>query len=221
MSTLFESRLYEAARQLDLQLEHEQVQFLLAYLQQLERWNRTYNLTAVRDPEQMLIQHIFDSLAVVPAVYHILDKKPVSECIIIDVGSGGGLPGIVLAIAGGWTVHCVDAVEKKAAFLRQMSASLKLPNLHAHHARIEQLDPFGADIVISRAFSSLKDFVDLAGHHASRTGVLLAMKGRTPHDEIRALEADSDWVVTQQTRLTVPELEAQRCVLHLSRQGQV
>lgn len=215
----YRPRLKNAAEQLDISLSTEQQDKLLLYVEQLERWNRTYNLTAIRDIEQMFIQHIFDSLAVFPIVHRILDKNTVQGGVIVDVGSGGGLPGIVLAIAAPWTVHCVDSVQKKMAFVRQMSGVLDLPNLQAHHARIEKLEPFDADIVISRAFSSLVDFVCLAGNHIKNDGYLLAMKGHKPEDEIIALEAETPWRVDSIETLSVPELDAQRCVLRLSREG--
>lgn len=219
--TGFKARLQRAADKLQLSLTQEQIDKLLTYVEQLARWNRTYNLTAIRETDQMLVQHIFDSLAVVPVVKQILDKKPVSEFTIVDVGSGGGLPGVVLAIAAPWSVHCVDAVQKKMAFVRQMSGKLELPNLQAHHARVETLEPFEADVVISRAFSSLSDFARLAGQHASDGGCLLAMKGREPDDEIAALRAEKSWEVESIETLSVPELDAHRCVLRLSRQGKL
>lgn len=218
-NTALKSRLQNAADYLQLSLTPEQGDKLLLYVEQLARWNRTYNLTAIRDTDQMLVQHIFDSLAVVPIVSEILDKKTVSDFTIVDVGSGGGLPGIVLAIAAPWTVHCVDAVQKKMAFVRQMSGKLELPNLQAHHARVETLEPLNADVVISRAFSSLVDFARLAGQHVADDGVLLAMKGREPDDEINALLTEKTWNVDSIETLSVPELDAHRCVLRLSRQG--
>lgn len=218
---IYRPRLQSAAESLNISLTQEQQDKLLLYVKQLERWNRTYNLTAIRDIQQMLIQHVFDSLSVLPVVCSLLDKNTVDESVIVDVGSGGGLPGIVLAIAAPWTVHCVDSVQKKMAFVRQMSGVLDLPNLQAHHARIEQLDSLSADIVISRAFSSLVDFAKLAGNHVKSGGSLLAMKGRTPDDEITALEAETNWRVDSIETLCVPELDAQRCVLRLSREGSV
>lgn len=212
-------RLQVAASELNVTLSSEQIDKLLLFVEQLNRWNRTYNLTAIRDPGQMLIQHIFDSLAILPEIHRILDKKTVYESVIVDVGSGGGLPGVVLAIAAPWTVHCVDSVEKKMAFVRQMSGTLGLPNLHSHHARVESLDPLDADLVVSRAFASLIDFARLAGKHVRQDGYLLAMKGREPDDEIAALHAENTWKVLSIAKLSVPELDAQRCLLRLSRQG--
>lgn len=215
----FEARIVAACDALKLTLQPEQIDQLLLYLEQMHRWNRVYNLTAIRDPEQMLTQHIFDSLAVIPVIYSALDKKPVDQITIVDVGSGAGLPGVVLAIVAPWDVHCVDSVQKKMAFVQQMAGKLQLPNLNAHHARIERLDPFNADIVISRAFSSLADFTALAGRHLSADGCMLAMKGRLPDDEIAVLKAAQEWNVDSVETLSVPELDAQRCVLRLSRQG--
>lgn len=216
----YRQRLAAAAQVLDLELSAEQVDTLLAYIAQLQRWNRTYNLTALREPEQMLVQHLFDSLTVVKPLSNILDKNIVEKPCIADIGSGAGLPGVILAILRPqWQVHCIDAVEKKMAFVRQMSAVLKLPNLHAVHARVETLPSLNADIVISRAFASLLDFATLAGQHVSAGGQLAAMKGREPQDEIATLQQQTNWRVRQIQTLLVPELNAQRCLVWLSRQG--
>src|SRR3546814_20310829 len=110
----------------------------------------------------MLIQHVFDSLTILPNILEILDKKTVKNITVVDVGSGAGLPGVVLAIMQpDWSVYCIDAVEKKMAFVRQMSGVLRLPNLQAVHQRVETLAPYQADIVVSRAFASLIDFASL------------------------------------------------------------
>lgn len=216
----FEQRTLKASQALGLNLSIEQINTLQLYLQQLNRWNKTYNLTALRDPELMLVQHIFDSLAVVPAVQAIAKNKTSEELKIVDVGSGGGLPGVVLAVMGStWNVHCVDAVEKKMAFVRQMSAVLKLKNLHAHHVRIEQAEYFDADLIISRAFASLVDFVSLSEKHLKPTGQIIAMKAKYPAEEISLLEEQTDWRVTSIEELTVPELEAERCLVYLKKGG--
>ena len=216
----YSERLAAAADVLGLDLGKQQSATLLEYIAQLQRWNRTYNLTALREPEQMLVQHLFDSLSVVNPVNQILDKNTVYEPSIVDVGSGAGLPGVVLAILRpGWTIRCIDAVEKKMAFVRQMAGVLRLPNLHAVHARVETLPSFQADVVISRAFASLLDFATLAGPHVSQGGQLAAMKGREPLDEIATLEQRTDWRSSHVQTLHVPELNAQRCLVWLSRQG--
>ncbi|NYT61463.1 16S rRNA (guanine(527)-N(7))-methyltransferase RsmG [Alcaligenaceae bacterium] len=216
----YRQRLVAAALELNLELGMEQADTLLAYMAQLQRWNRTYNLTALREPDQMLVQHLFDSLSVVVPLTEILDKNTVLNPCIVDVGSGAGLPGVVLAVLRPhWQVHCIDAVEKKMAFVRQMAAVLRLSNLHAVHARIEALPPFNADIIVSRAFASLLDFATLAGQHVDARGQLAAMKGREPHDEVVTLEQQTEWRVRQIQPLLVPELNAQRCLVWLSRQG--
>jgi len=212
----FPQRLDDACRQLQLAPDAAQRDRLLRYVDQMARWNRTYNLTAVRDPGQMLVQHIFDSLAAVPALDRALD--PAGPAALYDVGSGGGLPGAVLAILRpGWQVSCVDAVEKKTAFVRQMSGALALPNLHARHARVEALDPAGCDLVISRAFAALEDFASLAGRHVRDGGHLVAMKGKTPDAEIDALHAQGAWEAWKVEPLAVPELDAQRCLVWMRR----
>lgn len=213
-------RLQKACNALDVSLDAVQQEKLLKYISQLQRWNKTYNLTAVRDPEQMLIQHIFDSLSVVKPITDKFINGSKANAKIMDVGSGAGLPGVVLAIANPeWEVVCVDAVEKKMAFVQQMSAVLELPNLQATHHRVETIPPFNADIVISRAFASLVDFVSLAGRHVSNDGCMLAMKGRQPEEEIIELKDQSAWSVTEIKPLLVPELDAQRCLVYLSHQG--
>lgn len=212
-------RLQAAGQALGLTLSAEQEEKLLSYLAQLQRWNRSYNLTAIRDPEQMLIQHLFDSLSIVPAVNSILYKNTVNP-VVVDVGSGAGLPGVVLAIMfPAAAIHCVDTVEKKATFIRYAAGVLRLPNLQAHHARIEHLPPFQADLVVSRAFASLADFASLAGRHVAPHGQLLAMKGREPLEEIEELSSTTSWRVGGMDTLQVPELDAQRCLVWLTQQG--
>ncbi|MGE8546044.1 MAG: 16S rRNA (guanine(527)-N(7))-methyltransferase RsmG [Alcaligenes sp.] len=222
MSADFNPRLIQAMKALGLEADPETVRQLLAYIQQLQRWNRTYNLTALRDPDQMLVQHIFDSLSVVrPFQEHLANDVAVDKSVrIVDVGSGAGLPGVVLAAScSTWNITCIDAVEKKMAFVRQMVGTLGLPNLRALHVRVEQQPPLEADIVVSRAFSSLLDFVNLAGRHVREGGRIAAMKGRVPEEEIAALQDQSAWKVERIEPLTVPELEAQRCLVWLVQQG--
>ncbi len=210
-------RLRDALHALGLVLDDDRQETLLRFLTELQRWNRTYNLTAIRDPEEMLVHHLFDSLSVIPVLDNILDKNTVSTPVILDVGSGGGLPGIVIAIVRPWDVHCVDAVSKKTAFVRQMSARLGLPKLKAHHARVEALESLQANIVICRAFASVADFVALAGHHAAPGASLIAMKGQPTRDELDALAQLSDWRLSATHTLEVPELVAQRCALQINR----
>lgn len=216
----YADRLQDAASLLGVQLDEHQSKTLLSYIEQLLRWNKTYNLTALRDPEQVLIQHVFDSMAAFNPLAEVLDKNTAINAKLIDVGSGAGLPGVVLAVLKpAWEVCCVDAVEKKTAFVRQMSGALALPNLHARHARIEAVPLLDADIVVSRAFASLSDFATLAGAHVNEMGHLVAMKGREPVEEIEALHRDTPWRVGRIQPLVVPELNAQRCLVWMSRQG--
>lgn len=219
-------KLVRDASSIGLDLDIDQVEALVEYLAQMLRWNRTYNLTAIRDPEAMRVQHLVDSLSVIPALARRIqqdstdrDNPPGREqtARIMDVGSGGGLPGVVLAIAQpAWQIRCVDAVEKKTAFVRQMAGVLRLPNLSASHARVETIEPAECDIVISRAFASIEDFAALAGRHVRVGGTLAAMKGRQPDDEIAAVLASGEWRLDVVQALEVPGLDAQRCMAFLS-----
>jgi len=192
---------------LGLASSESQTVALLSYLDLLQHWNATYNLTAVRDRAGMLTQHLADCLAVVSPL-----QRHAGQGRLLDVGSGGGLPGVVIAtLLPGWDVTCVDTVAKKAAFVRQVAGALALPHLHAVHARVEnlQLPPF--DVITSRAFSTLADFTALTRRHLAPGGVWLAMKGRVPDDEIAALPSDID--VFHVEPLQVPGLDAQRCLI--------
>ena len=200
---------------LALGLSDAQVALLMEFLALLQKWNKVYNLTAVRDPQEMMTHHLLDSLAaVVPLRRHAatLAGEGKSAVRLLDVGSGGGLPGVVFAICCPEVdVSCVDTVGKKAAFIQQAAVALKLRNLHGVHARVETLTtPF--DVISCRAFASLPDFVTwsrsaLAAPH----GVWLAMKGKHPEDEIDALPADV--VVFHVEQLAVPGLDAERCIV--------
>lgn len=216
----YKNRLHAAAAKLEIDLADSQADALLAYIEQLQRWNRTYNLTAIRDPSEMLVHHVFDSLSIVPYVTSILDKNTVEDASIVDVGSGAGLPGVVLAIMRPqWRLFCIDAVEKKMAFVRQVAGVLGLSRLRAMHERVEAIEALQADIVVSRAFASLLDFANLAGRHVAPGGQLLAMKGHEPLQEAEALEKQTDWKISRIEPLYVPELNAQRCLVWMSRQG--
>ncbi|HUG25554.1 16S rRNA (guanine(527)-N(7))-methyltransferase RsmG [Piscinibacter sp.] len=203
--------LRRVANEVSAPLDEAGLDRLLGYLDLLQRWNATYNLTALRDPEQMLVQHLFDCLAVIQPLRREL---PPLDCRLLDVGSGGGLPGVVIAaLCPAWTVVCVDAVGKKAAFVRQAAAELKLPNLHAEHARVEALKATPFDAIVSRAFASLPDFVRLTRSLLKPDGLWVAMKGKTPNEEMAALPPDVDVFHVEQ--LSVPELKADRCLVWL------
>lgn len=205
-------RLVESARALGLTIAPQMVDKLMAYLGLLQRWNKVYNLTSLRDPDAMLGQHMLDCLAVLPALQRHAGSRPLR---VLDVGSGGGLPGVVLAVThADWQVTCIDAVAKKAGFVRQVASELALPNLHSLHARVETVG--GAmqfDVIVARAFASLADFVRLTRAALAPGGVWLAMKGRTPDEEIAALAADIE--VFHVEPLQVPGLAVQRCIVWL------
>jgi 16S rRNA (guanine527-N7)-methyltransferase len=200
--------LAEGVRELGLELSHAQHDKLLDYVALLAKWNAVYNLTAIRDPRQMLIQHILDSLSIVP---HLAGRGPSS---VLDVGSGGGLPGIVLAIVlPEWTVTVNDIVHKKTAFQSQAKAELGLGNLSVVTGRVESLKPgvevpAKFDVIVSRAFAELADFVTLARHLVADQGAIWAMKGVRPDGEIERLPAGSH--AKQIIRLKVPSLDAER-----------
>lgn len=181
---------------------------LLAYLALLDKWNRVYNLTAVRDAERMVSHHLLDSLAAVPLF---------QGAAVLDVGSGGGLPGIPLAIARPeLQVTLIDSIAKKTAFLLQAKAELGLANLNVVTGRVEDFRPDSTfDVITSRAFSDLKEFVTLTRHLLKPAGRWLAMKGLMPHEEIANLP---DWVkVSANHELAVPGLEASRHMIVLER----
>lgn len=227
---------------LGLQLHAEQQQKLLDYLDLLQKWNQVYNLTAVRNPADMLTHHLLDCLALIgPLVRHTQGQA----IRLLDVGSGAGLPGVVIAICRPeMDVTCVDTVSKKAAFIQQAAGTLQLPNLHGVHARVEALQAPAFDVVTSRAFSSLADLVRLtmfhvkpppSGEKPSGTGVLpystnavsgnmcgsrqggiwLAMKGKAPTEEMAALPPEV--AVFHVEPLTVPGLDAERCLVWITK----
>ncbi len=183
---------------------------LQQYLGLLQRWNATYNLTAVRERGAMRLQHLADCLAVVEPVRRALAGQAAPR--LLDVGSGGGLPGVVLAAAlPQLDVCCVDAVGKKMAFVRQAAAELGLANLHAEHSRVEALRRPPCHLVTSRAFASLADFTRLTRAQLAEGGVWMAMKGQRPDDEIAALPGDTEVFHVEQ--LAVPGLDAARCLV--------
>ena len=193
---------------LALDLADDQIGRCLDYLELIQKWNKVYNLTAVRDPAEMLTHHLLDSLAVIAPLRRHAQGRSIS---LLDVGSGAGLPGVVIAICcPEINVTCVDAVSKKAAFVQQAALTLKLSNLRGLHARVESLNqPY--DVVCSRAFAALTDFVKWSRSAVAEEGVWLAMKGKQPAEEI-ALLPDTVTVFHVE-QLQVPSLEAQRCIV--------
>lgn len=204
--------LISAAAEMGVPLEGGAADQLLAYLSLLQRWNKVYNLSALRHPAEMLTHHLLDCLAVLPALRRHAQGRPLR---ILDVGSGGGLPGVVLAIMQpDWWVTCVDAVAKKSSFVRQVAGDLDLPNLRAVHARVEDMPATAVfDLVVSRAFASLADFTSWSRDRLAPGGVWLAMKGRAPGEEVAALSQDRS--VFHVEPLRVPGLDAERCLVWL------
>jgi len=208
--------LEEGVRALGLTLTASQMDLLLDYLALIQKWNKVYNLTAVRDPAEMLTHHLLDSLAAVPPLRQQTGGRALK---LLDVGAGAGLPGVVIAICcPDIQVTCVDTVAKKAAFIAQVALALKLPNLRGLHARVESLSD-GFDVVCSRAFASLADFTNWSrsalkladAEGASAPGIWMALKGKLPTDEMAALPVDLDVFHVEQLR--VPGLDADRCIV--------
>jgi len=215
MTAVARTRLAQAAQALSLDLADAQLDQLLGYLDWLAKWNKVYNLTSLRDPAEMLNHHLIDSLtAVRPLQLHLqtlVSQADAAPVRVLDVGSGGGLPGVVLAIClPGVQVTCVDTVNKKAAFIQQVSAALRLPNLKGLHARVESIEG-GFDVVTSRAFASLVDFTKWSVKALKPGAVWMAMKGRHPTDELAALGAGVE--VFHVEPLVVPGLDVERCLV--------
>lgn len=207
------SRLREGASTLQLDLPDAQVDKLLDYLALLQKWNAVYNLTAVRDPAQMLTQHLLDCMAALPAF--------AGARRVLDVGSGGGLPGLVIAIWAqhaepGMRVEMIDTVHKKTAFLTQAKAELGLDNAKIHTGRVEQLDsPETFDVITSRAFAELSDFINWSGRLLSQGGRMIALKGQARQTEKESLPAG--WKIVKMQALTVPGLDAERHLVYIER----
>lgn len=199
-----QSALQAGLMALGLDFPEEKQEKLLAFRDLLLKWNKVYNLTALRDPEQAIAHHLLDSLAILPHV---------GAGALLDVGSGGGLPGIPLAISRPeLSVSMVDTVQKKTTFLQQVAIQLALQNVAVHHARVEEMRGQYAQIS-SRAFAEMGQFVGLTRHLLAPGGRWLAMKGLRPNEEIRALPADV--AVESIIPLSVPGLDAERHLIIL------
>jgi 16S rRNA (guanine527-N7)-methyltransferase len=202
--------LAQGALELGVELSPQQQEQLLAYLALLIKWNKAYNLTAVRDPDEMVSRHLLDSLSVVPFVVEAGDKW-------LDVGSGGGMPGVPLAILfPERQFTLLDSNGKKTRFLTQVKLELKLTNLHVIHSRVEEFTPsIPFSGICSRAFSSLEDFSNWTRHLGDANSQWLAMKGIHPDDELQALPAD--FRLSSSHVLKVPGCQGQRHLLILRR----
>jgi 16S rRNA (guanine527-N7)-methyltransferase len=209
--TTLASELAHGIEALGLPIESAVQTKLLQYVALIERWNRVYNLTAVREPEKMLTHHVLDCLAVAP---HVTGGS------LLDVGSGAGLPGIPLALVHpAHRVTLLDSSHTKASFLKQAAIELSLPNVEAVHARVETWEgPGPYDFVISRAFSDLAEFVSLAGRVCAPGGTLAAMKGVYPYEELALLPAG--YRLAKAVPLAVPGLSAERHLMLIERAGE-
>ena len=214
-------RLDRGVNSLALELSDRQKESLIAYLFELRKWNRTYNLTALKTIEEMLVQHVFDCLAVIPALEQYENKQNLEFKVIADIGSGAGLPAVVLAIARpNSRVISIDAVQKKTSFVQNAANRLGLVNLEARHSRVEQVNDVKAELVISRAFASLSEFVRLAHPLVSPGGVMAAMKAKRLEAEIEDFSAGPyPWQVHQVDELKVPEMQAERSIAWLRRKN--
>lgn len=214
-----EKELRQGLTALALPLDDARIGLLLDYVELIQKWTKVYNLTAVRDPAEMLTHHLLDSLAVIAPLRTQLARlhadPGLAKTRLLDVGSGAGLPGIVIAICCPEVlVDCVDTVAKKAAFIRQVAATLRLSNLQGLHARVENLtDKY--TVICSRAFASLADFTTWSSGALAEQGVWLAMKGKNPDEELAALPAEVEVFHVEQ--LTVPGLDAERCIIWMRR----
>jgi 16S rRNA (guanine527-N7)-methyltransferase len=208
-----EATLRAGLAQLQLTLTDQQISKLLAYQALIAKWTKVYNLTAVREPAEMMTHHLLDSLAAIAPL-----QKHMAQGKLLDVGSGAGLPGVVIAICcPAIRVTCVDTVAKKATFIKQAALELKLPNLTGLHARVENIVQL-YDVICSRAFASLADFTQWSANALAPTGVWMAMKGKHPADELAALPAAL--VVFHVEQLQVPGLDAERCVVWMRQAGE-
>ncbi len=191
---------------------------LLAYLDLISRWNKVYNLTAIREPADMLSQHLLDCLAVLAPMARHADARPSQGRAfrVLDVGSGAGLPGVVLALCRpDWQVTCVDTVAKKASFIRQVAAELDVPGLAATHQRVEAMTEPPFDLITSRAFASLADFITLSRERLAPGGDWVAMKAKLSAEERAAVPADVQ--IERVEPITVPGLDAERCLVWMKR----
>jgi len=207
----FQRRLAAIASDLDLQLNDEQVEKLYAYFSLFNKWNQTFNLSAIRDSEQILVKHLADSLSVVPLFV------PTAHQRIIDVGTGGGLPGIVLAICfPERQFTLLDSAGKKMRFLFQVKQELALTNVELQDCRVESHQPEQLyDVVISRAFSAVNNMIEWCDHLLRDGGEFWAMKGKFPEQELS--ETSKHYIVAEHCELHVPDLHEERCLLKIQR----
>jgi len=214
-------QLSDGVRGLHLNIPAETIQRLLDYLIEFQRWNKTHNLSSIHDLNQSVTLHLLDSLAVLPYLDKYIDRPPKSEEVftLADLGSGGGLPGIPLAICRpAWKIHLMEAVQKKAVFLQHIVTKLNLDNVKVHGARIEDAAPGLASSVsccISRAFSEFGKFIALSEPMLKKDGLLWAMKARALDDDLKTIP--NTWKIQNDYLFSVPGLDAERRLYELAR----
>jgi 16S rRNA (guanine527-N7)-methyltransferase len=215
------TQLSDGVRGLHLDLSTEVIQLLLDYLIEFQRWNKTHNLSSIHDLNQSVTLHLLDSLTVLPYLDKYIDRLPKSKEVftLADLGSGGGLPGIPLAICRpAWKLHLIEAVQKKAVFLQHIVTKLNLDNVKVHGARIEDVAPsLGGSIscCISRAFSDFGKFITLSELMLKEGGLLWAMKARALDDDLKTIPGT--WKIENDHLLSVPGLDAERRLYELAR----
>ena len=198
----------DGINEMGLNVGPEQRSQLMDYLALMAKWNSVYNLTSLRDPMQMVTHHLLDSLAAVPAFFAARN--------VLDVGAGGGLPGIVLAIARpDMKVSLIDTVHKKTAFLTQVKAELGLANVTVYTMKVQDLQAGPFDVITSRAFADLSDFVNWSGHLLAEGGQFIALKGVAPPEEQERLPGE--WKVRESRPLRVAKLEAERHLVFIEK----
>lgn len=201
--------LADGVQEMKLDMSQVQQDKLLDYLALMNKWNSVYNLTSLRDPMQMVTHHLLDSLAAVPAFAAARN--------VLDVGAGGGLPGVVLAICRpGMNVSMIDTVHKKTAFLKQVKAELELANVTVYTMKVQELelsDKF--DVITSRAFADLSDFLNWSGHLLAEGGKFIALKGTAPAEEQERIPGE--WKISGLQPLQVPRLGAERHLVFVER----
>lgn len=204
---------------LGLHLTALQIAQLCQYAGLISKWNKVYNLTALREQESILSHHLLDCLAVITPLSNWAADRGLATPKVLDVGSGAGLPGLIIAICQpDWLVHTIDTVGKKTAFMQQAAAQLQLKNVRVHHARVEELAQQSSvryDLITSRAFSSLSDFLAWTSAVRAPQGMWAAMKGKSPNPSDIA-ELGSAFHVEKVQALSIPQLQAERCLVWIA-----
>lgn len=213
LEAVWRKQLADGLTQMNCDLSAEKIDKLLIFLHLLQRWSAVYNLTAIRDPQQVISYHLLDSLSLLASLQNLLKKGD----SLLDVGSGAGLPGIILAVAKPqWAIHLSEPVKKKCAFLQQAKLELDLSNIYIHNTQVENISSeVKFAVITARAFSSLARIIELAQHLLAKNGAFMMMKGLLPNTEIADLPPD--WEVKKITPVSVPMLSAQRHFIEIKK----